>query len=76
MPQKNAYVNFSFGTQAEYNALSTKNENTFYILTDTQKIYVGNKVYTSKISIENLDGSFLSAFDPNSNEEGTVPIIN
>ncbi len=76
MPQKNAYVNFSFGTQAEYNALSTKDENTFYILTDTQKIYVGNKIYTSKISIENLDGSFLSAFDPSPNEEGMVPIIN
>lgn len=76
MPQKKQQVKFSFGTQAEYNALPIKDQNTFYIITDTQKIYIGNKMYTSKITIENLEDTFLSAFEIDSLETGTVPIIN
>ena len=76
MPQKKQQVKFSFGTQAEYNALPIKDQNTFYIITDTQKIYIGNKMYTSKITIENLEDTFLSAFEVDSLETGTVPIIN
>lgn len=58
MPQKKQQVKFSFGTQAEYNALPIKNQNTFYIITDTQKIYIGNKMYTSRIS--NIDNSSVN----------------
>lgn len=69
MPQKKQQVKFSFGTQAEYNALPIKDQNTFYIITDTQKIYIGNKMYTSKITIENLDDNLLSALYSNATQD-------
>ena len=52
MPQKNQNIKFYYGTQAEYNALPTKNQNTFYITTDNKKIYIGDSLYTYTVNNE------------------------
>lgn len=52
MPQKNQNIKFYYGTQAEYNALPTKNQNAFYIITDNKKIYIGDSLYTYTIDNE------------------------
>lgn len=43
MPSAGQQVKFKFGTQAAFNS-ATKNDNTIYITTDTQQMYVGNKL--------------------------------
>lgn len=52
MPQTNQNIKFYYGTQAEYNALPTKNQNTFYITTDNKKIYIGDSLYTYTVNNE------------------------
>lgn len=52
MPQTNQNIKFYYGTQAEYNALPTKNQNAFYIITDNKKIYIGNSLYTYTVNNE------------------------
>lgn len=52
MPQKNQNIKFYYGTQAEYNALPTKNQNAFYIIIDNKKIYIGDSLYTYTIDNE------------------------
>lgn len=52
MPQKNQNIKFYYGTQAEYNALPTKNQNAFYIITDNKKIYIGDSLYTYTVNNE------------------------
>ena len=49
MPQDNAIVKFDFGSLAEYNNLSVKDPNTWYIITDpgNEAIYIGEVKYTS-----------------------------
>ena len=52
MPQKNQNIKFYYGTWAEYNALPTKNQNAFYIITDNKKIYIGDSLYTYTVNNE------------------------
>ena len=40
-----ANVLFKFGTQEQFDTLSTKNENALYWLTDTQRLYKGESLY-------------------------------
>lgn len=79
MPQNDKQVKFYFGTQQEYNNLNFKDTCAIYFITDTKKIYVGEKMYAAPISIQdlnnlNLDDKYLSAFEVNMNRN-TVPII-
>lgn len=83
MPQENKQVQFYFGTQAEYNNLTEKDNNAIYLITDQKKIYIGDDVYVSPLNIRDIDGlsldeKFLSAFntqDTNSEIVGTIPVI-
>ena len=43
-------VTFKKGTSEEYNALSAKDENTIYWLTDTQEVYIGDHKYGSGLA--------------------------
>ena len=79
MPQNDKQVKFYFGTQQEYNNLEFKDTCAIYFITDTKKIYVGEKMYVAPINIQdldnlNLDDKYLSAFEANINRN-TVPII-
>lgn len=79
MPQENKQVKFYFGTQQEYNNLEFKDTCAIYFITDTKKIYVGEKMYVAPINIQdldnlNLDDKYLSTFEANINRN-TVPII-
>lgn len=79
MPQNNKQIKFYFGTQQEYNNLEFKNSCAIYFITDTKKIYVGEKIYAAPINIQdlnnlNLDDKYLSVFEKNINRN-TVPII-
>ena len=79
MPQNDKQVKFYFGTQQEYNNLEFKDTCAIYFITDTKKIYVGEKRYVAPINIQdldnlNLDDKYLSAFEANINRN-TVPII-
>lgn len=47
MPTAKNEVKLKFGTKAEY-ASATKNEDTVYFITDTNQIYIGNKLVSSK----------------------------
>ena len=84
MPQENKQVQFYFGTQAEYNNLTEKDNNAIYLITDQKKIYIGDDVYVSPLNIKDIDGlsldeKFLSAFntqDTNLKIVGTIPVIN
>lgn len=43
MPFQNEKIHFAYGTKAEFNILQdTADQNTVYVLTDTQEIYLGN----------------------------------
>lgn len=43
MPIANNKVNFQYGTQSDYNNLKRKDQNTFYVTTDTNKVYIGTQ---------------------------------
>lgn len=81
MPQSNKQVKFYFGTQQEYDALEVKNDSAFYIITDTRRIYLGEKIYVARITKEDigklgLNDIFLTVFDNSeTNFSNTVPII-
>lgn len=81
MPQSNKQVKFYFGTQQEYDALEIKNDSAFYIITDTRRIYLGEKIYAARITKEDigklgLNDIFLTVFDNSeTNFSNTVPII-
>lgn len=81
MPQSNKQVKFYFGTQQEYDALEIKNDSAFYIITDTRRIYLGEKIYVARITKEDigklgLNDIFLTVFDNSeTNFSNTVPII-
>lgn len=47
MPTAKNEVKLKFGTKAEY-ASATKNADTVYFITDTNQIYIGNKLVSSK----------------------------
>lgn len=42
-----AQVLYRFGTQDQFDALATKNENTLYFISDSRRIYKGDKIYGS-----------------------------
>lgn len=53
-----AKVLFSYGVKANYLALSAKDENTLYFITDSQEIFKGNQLVADKTK---LNVSFLDA---------------
>lgn len=53
-------VHFMIGTQQEYNNLETIDNNTFYVISDAQKIYLGTVEYSSVPFYQNvLSSKFL-----------------
>lgn len=62
-------VQFLYGTKDVYDALSVKNENTLYFLTDTFEIYKGNNLYTrsyevaeSSLDVQTAKENYLYVF--------------
>jgi hypothetical protein len=47
-------LKFLVGSQAQYNALEVKDDNALYFITDTHRIYRGDKLFASGL-IENLE---------------------
>lgn len=47
-------LKFLVGTQAQYNALQVKNDNTLYFIIDTHRIYRGDTLFASGL-VENLE---------------------
>lgn len=45
MPIAGEALIVAYATQSEFNSIETKNPNTIYFITDTQKIYVGESEY-------------------------------
>lgn len=45
MPNQGKNVSFQYGTQNEYDNLTTKDSNTFYITSDTKRLYLGEDLY-------------------------------
>ena len=58
-----ANVLFKFGTQAEFDALTSKNENALYWLTDTQRLYRGNVLFAVGKDATVASAGLLSAED-------------
>lgn len=65
-------VKFLKGLQAEYDALATKDESTFYYTTDTGRLYIGNICLVSQVSniqvaeglsLANQNGEIVIGFD-------------
>ncbi len=55
-------IKFRYGTQSQYDNLSTKVNDTIYFITDTQKVYLGNnkvvpddEIYWAKCGIDTYD---------------------
>ena len=44
-----AQVKFKYGTMAQYNAITTKDNDTLYFITDRKMVYKGDDEYTSNI---------------------------
>ena len=49
MPTTNSTVLFKAGLQAAYNGITTKDLNTVYFITDTQRLFVGETEYTRPV---------------------------
>lgn len=49
MPSANSVLNFKYGLQSNYNAISTKDVNTIYFTTDEQRLFVGDIEYTRPV---------------------------
>ena len=47
-------LKFLVGSQAQYDALQVKDDNTLYFIIDTHRIYRGDKLFASGL-IENLE---------------------
>ena len=58
-----ANVLFKTGTQAQYDALTTKNENALYWLLDTQKLYKGELLFAVGTEATTASAGLLSATD-------------
>lgn len=48
MPSTNSQILFKYGLQSAFDAL-TKDSNTIYFVTDTNRIYVGDSEYTRSV---------------------------
>lgn len=71
-----AKVLFKFGTRADYNALTTKQSNALYFLTDTGELYRGevpfgqSKIYSGTRLANELDNvAILRILD------STIPVV-
>ena len=64
-----AKVLFSYGSKANYLALSVKDENTLYFITDSQEIFKGNQLVADKTK---LNVSFVYAIPT---AEASVPNV-
>ena len=51
MPTPKSKISIKYGSQAEYDALPTKDTNTIYFITDKSRIYVGTTEYTRHINL-------------------------
>ena len=59
-----AKVIFSYGTQAQYDALASKNDGTMYFITDTRRIYKGeHKVSDVSVRIVDVVPTYESALE-------------
>lgn len=83
MPSNNQQVGFYFGIQQEYDDLEIKNSNAIYFITDTKKIYVGDKIYAAPIpeniafltqeQKQKLDNiAVVGSIEPNLNNNGIM----
>lgn len=54
-------INFKIGTEAQYDNLSTKDENTLYFITDKNLIYKGTQLYSSQLLVVGTLPSTLDA---------------
>lgn len=52
MPAINEMVKFKYGLQANYNSLETKDSNTIYFATDSQRMFIGDTEY-SRVVLHN-----------------------
>lgn len=52
MPTSNQNVIYKYGTQSAYDALTQKDDNTIYFITDTHRIYVGSSEYSGGSTLE------------------------
>ena len=49
MPSANQNIAFAYGTDAGYQGIGSKNANTVYFTTDTQRLFVGDTEYTRPV---------------------------
>lgn len=49
MPSANQNIAFAYGTDASYQGIGSKNANTVYFTTDTQRLFVGDIEYTRPV---------------------------
>ena len=49
MPSANQNIAFAYGTDAGYQGIGSKNANTVYFTTDTQRLFVGDIEYTRPV---------------------------
>lgn len=49
MPSSNSILQFKYGLQESYNAITTKDLNTIYFTTDEQRLFVGETEYTRPV---------------------------
>ena len=63
MPENNKNVSFNFGNQEDYDGLPEKDPNAVYIITDTNRIYVGDREYTDDTSINTATKNYVDAAD-------------
>ena len=87
MPNNNSDITFRYGTQSAYDALENKDENAFYLITDTRKIYVGNTEYTEDTqmndntkqyidsNIDNIGARIDNIIAHNNDTEGNTELI-
>ena len=60
-------INFWYGTATQYNAITTKNNNTLYFITDTGKIYKGETLLAHKYTLPTASSSTLGGVKIGSN---------
>ena len=51
MPSTNGIIKFSYGLQSAYTGLGTKDVNTIYVCTDSQRLFVGETEYTRPFAV-------------------------
>ena len=59
---QNVNMTFVKCTQDEYDALETKNQSTFYITTDTNRMYLGSELFNIAKDEESFYGTYYNGF--------------